>query len=314
VAWPAIVDLLVDPDDCSQLTFDPVRSSMVSATGRTYAFVRDQPVLLPQAGFRSDGWLFPPTIDADGERVLPTRSGRTLVKRYQNLIRGLVGGQGAGGTFVDLVRDQRATVRPRVLVVGGATVGDGCAELIDAPDVDVISFDVYATPDTTFVADAHRIPLSDCSVDGAWIQAVLEHVYRPGDVVAELARVLRPAGLLYAETPFLQPVHEGAFDYVRFTRSGHRMLFARFDEIASGSLGGPAAVVHLGLRGLVGGVSRSQTLARLAYVLTHPLVLLDRLVPPAWRSDFATGSFFLGRLRDDASPTFDAISEYRKTQ
>lgn len=196
-------------------------------------------------------------------------------------------------------------------MIGGATVGDGAAPLIDDPEIDVVSFDVYPTDHTTFVADGHRIPLADASVSAVWIQAVLEHVYRPEVVVAEIVRVLEPGGLVYAETPFLQPVHERAYDYMRFDLSGHRLLFARFDEIEAGPLGGPAAVLNLAVRGLVGGLTRSSLLARIAYGLTQPLVLLDRFVPEGWRVDYATGSYFLGRRSDLEPREFDAPAVYR---
>ena len=62
---------------------------------------------------------------------------------------------------------------------------------------------------TQFVADAHRVPLATESVDALVIQAVLEHVLDPWRVAAEIHRVLRPGGLVYADTPFLQQVHEG---------------------------------------------------------------------------------------------------------
>ena len=72
---------------------------------------------------------------------------------------------------------------------------------------------------------------------------------------------------------------------MRFTQSGHRLLFGRFDRIASGPLGGPAAVFNLGVRGLVGGLTHSRMMARIAYAVTQPMVLLDRFVPESWRVD-----------------------------
>jgi ubiquinone/menaquinone biosynthesis C-methylase UbiE len=69
------------------------------------------------------------------------------------------------------------------------------------------------------VADGHQLPIADGSVDGVWIQAVLEHVLDPSIVVQEIHRVLTPGGVVYAETPFMQPVHEGAYDFTRFSLS-----------------------------------------------------------------------------------------------
>ncbi len=44
----------------------------------------------------------------------------------------------------------------------------------------------------------------------------------------EIHRVLKDDGIVYADTPFMQQVHEGAYDFTRFTLSGHRWLFKNF--------------------------------------------------------------------------------------
>ena len=86
------------------------------------------------------------------------------------------------------------------------------------------------------------------SFDGVVVQAVLEHVLSPATVVAEIHRVLRDGGLVYAETPFMQAVHEGAFDFTRFTDLGHRRLFGRFEEIDRGVAVGPGSSLLWALR------------------------------------------------------------------
>jgi len=119
--------------------------------------------------------------------------------------------------------------RPIVLFVGGKSIGSGIDSLYDDPAIDLIGFDVYPSRHTQFVADGHAIPLADASVDAVVIEAVLE----PARVVAEIHGVLRADGLFYADTPFLQHVHEGPFDFTRFTESGHRWLFRHFELIES---------------------------------------------------------------------------------
>ncbi len=128
-------------------------------------------------------------------------------------------------------------------MIGGGTIGDGLDALYAAPELDIVAFDIFPTPCTQFVADAHRIPLRDGAVDAVVVQAVLEHVLDPWRVAAEIHRVLRPDGLVYADTPFLQPVHEGPYDFTRFTESGHRWLFRDFELIESGVVEGPGAQV-----------------------------------------------------------------------
>src|SRR6202012_1790690 len=100
-------------------------------------------------------------------------------------------------------------------------------------------------------AAGHRLLLADQSVDGVWIQAVLEHVLDPQQVVAEIHRVLRPSGLVYAETPFMQQVHEGPYDFTRFTQSGHRWLFRHFEQIDAGAVTGAGTAAIWSLRYLI---------------------------------------------------------------
>ena len=51
-------------------------------------------------------------------------------------------------------------------------------------------------------------------------------------------RVLKYDGLVYAETPFMQQVHMGKYDFHRFTHLGHRRLFRDFSQIESGVMCG----------------------------------------------------------------------------
>jgi SAM-dependent methyltransferase len=310
VSWQDAAASLVDPVDRSPLVWEPGSRTLRSASGREFHLIDGQPVLLPTEGLEAGGWVFPPIEVVDTGRPKPIRRARRLVKAYQRILRRGVGGQGAGAHFLELVRGLDRGRAPRVLIVGGATVGDGCDIVVDAPDVEVLAFDVYPTYETAFVADAHRIPLADDSVDGVWVQAVLEHVYLPHVVVGEIARVLRTGGYVYAETPFLQPVHEGAYDFCRFSASGHRLLFPQFDEVVSGPLGGPGALLALALRGLLGGFARSPRAARIAFGIAQPVAIVDRLIPLSWRADYATGSYFVGRLDQGLSQPFEAIEIY----
>ena len=314
VTWQSIAEILVDPVERTALRYDGHIDALVSESGR-YPLIGGQPNLLPNTGLLADGWQFPKIEIVAPSRPKPHRQPRSLAKRIRRRMRDGAGARSQHEMFLELVRSGAAPgARPRVLIVGGASVGEGSEALVGAPDIDVVAFDIYPTAETTFVADGHSVPIADASIDAVWVQAVLEHVYRPGCVVAEIARVLRPHGLLYAETPFLQPVHEGAFDYVRFSESGHRLLFPMFEEIASGPLGGPGAMLSLAVRGLVGGLTHSQRCARLAYAASLPLTLLDRFVASEWRTDFAAGCFFLGRLAGPLPREFSPEQTYRGVQ
>lgn len=200
--------------------------------------------------------------------------------------------------------------RARVLVVGGAKIGSGADFLYQTADVDLITFDIYDTPHVTVLADAHAMPFRDGSVDGVWIQAVLEHVVDPVQVVREIERVLRPRGLVFADTPFLWPVHEKAYDFTRWTLSGHRWLFRGFDVLAAGSSSGPGTVSLLALRYLAASLFRSP---KIGQILTLPLLwlrLLDRFCDDQKGLDAAAGIFFYGRKTDAALTAKELIAFY----
>ena len=309
--WRDIADLLVDPIDHAPLAATPAGDALVSTSGNRYAVVHGNPVLLPPHGLVLGGWSFPPITVDDADRPKPARVARTAARRSRRAFEAAGDRHLAVEQLAAELRDRpRGGRRAVVLVVGGATVGQGLDDLLATVDADVVAFDIYPTGETTFVADADRIPLADGTVAAVCVQAVLEHVYRPDVVVAEIRRVLEPGGLVYAETPFLQPVHEGAYDFTRFTVSGHRMLFDGFDHLASGPIGGPGAMANLAVRGLVGGLTRSRALAKLAYALTLPLRLLDRPIPPRARADFCIGAYLLARRSSSPVAPIDPVAIY----
>lgn len=65
--------------------------------------------------------------------------------------------------------------------------------------------------------DGCTIPLEDGSVDSAMATEVLEHCPDPDAVLAEIARVLRPGGVLFFTVPFLWPLHDVPHDEYRYT-------------------------------------------------------------------------------------------------
>jgi SAM-dependent methyltransferase len=208
----------------------------------------------------------------------------------------------------------RLQPRPRVLVVGGGAIGSGLEGFYARQDVDIVAFDIYSSKHVQFVADAHRMPLKNQSVDGVIIQAVLEHVLEPQRVVAEIQRVLRPNGAVYADTPFLQHVHEGAYDFTRFTESGHRYLFRYFREIDSGVVAGPGTQMVWSIDYLLRGLFRSRAAGRLGRLAFFWVRWLDRLVPFPFAVDSASGCYFLGTLSERPISPRDAVLRYGGAQ
>lgn len=230
-----------------------------------------------------------------GSDVYITRRPESVKKRLQRI---------TGGTspvtlancrrFIDEIK--KASTAPRILVIGSGERGQGTDMLWEDGSVARIGIDIYPSHTTDFVADAHELPFGDHSFDGVWIQAVLEHVAEPQRVVAEIERVLKPDGIVYAETPFMQQVHEGAYDFQRFTVTGHRFLFRRFDALAMGGNKGPGVVLAWAIRYFFWGLFRSRKLATLiSYPLLVLLRILDRFMDPRALWDGPSGTYFLGR-------------------
>lgn len=195
-------------------------------------------------------------------------------------------------------------------------VGCGSFRYAESAGRVFVHTDVAFGPTAQYVCDAHDLPFCDESFDMVVASAVLEHVADPQRCVAEFHRVLRPAGWVYAVTPFLQPVHMGAHDFTRFTHLGHRRLFRRFDEVESGMALGPASALTYCLQEFVISFftrSIGRKAARLAALLiTRPLKYLDLILQKkAGAIDAAAGVYFIGVKREQAIPDRDLIRQYR---
>lgn len=142
-----------------------------------------------------------------------------------------------------------------------------------------LNLDLFANVDV--VADAHRLPYADESIDGLHCEAVLEHLEEPARAVAEMARVLRRGRRVFAATPFLQAFHGYPDHFQNFTTSGHRRLFERsgLAVVEAGACVGPAfALADLMrnfLRSQLPGGAAGRVAARAVWPLTLPFRWLD---------------------------------------
>lgn len=116
----------------------------------------------------------------------------------------------------------RRMARGVVLDIGSA---DGHAREWVA-NCDYISLDypatavaMYGTRPDVF-ADGAALPFGAASIDSVLLLEVLEHVGDARAVLAEIARVLKPGGLLLLSVPFLYPLHDAPHDHRRYTAPG----------------------------------------------------------------------------------------------
>lgn len=195
-------------------------------------------------------------------------------------------------------------------------IGAGDARFTASGGGNVVYSDVALAPDTHLIADAHDIPFQDATFDAVFAIAVLEHVADPFRTVSEIRRVLKPGGLVYSVTPFMQQVHMGRYDFTRFTALGHRRLFNWFDECRSGVANGPGMVITWGIEYMLSSFSERPFLRRLlrsaARFVAWPFLLADRyLAKKAGSYDCASAYYFFGRLRDTPLHDRDIIAQYK---
>lgn len=205
---------------------------------------------------------------------------------------------------------------PRVLVIGGSVLGQGMDALTAHFPIELIETDVSFGLRTMLICDAHDIPFDNESFDGVIAQAVLEHVVDPYRCVEEIHRVLKPEGLVYAETPFIQQVHKERYDFTRFTHLGHRRLFRKFEEIESGAVCGTGMALAWSYQYFLLSIMSSKPLrmaARFfARITSFYLKYVDYLlIDTPGTLDAASGFYFMGQKSDRVLADRDLIRLYK---
>lgn len=181
--------------------------------------------------------------------------------------------------------------------------------------VQVICSDIDSDADVDLFCDGHDLPFINESFDAVVTTVVLEHVLYPERAAAEIHRVLTPDGLLYSEVPFMQQVHEGAYDFTRYSLSGHRRLFNRFSELESGMVAGPATALVWSIENFVlAFISRPQlrlvmkAVVRLAFAWLKYIDCFLQNRPEAM--DGASCTYFLGTKMNGHVADDDIIARY----
>lgn len=205
-----------------------------SSCNSCYPIIHGRPTL-----FRNDNNVFqiksylnapPPTVHSkyNISRYIPSPSVNLSRSRVLLRLRNLI----------------CASPGKKVLVVGGGRQRSSLDKiLVGDGKIQVFYCDVDIRADIDVFCDAHDLPFVKESFDAVITTAVLEHVLYPELVAREITRVLKTGGVLYSELPFMQQVHEGAYDFTRYTFSGHRRLLNRFEEIDGGIVAGPATAL-----------------------------------------------------------------------
>jgi SAM-dependent methyltransferase len=108
----------------------------------------------------------------------------------------------------------------------GTVLDNGCG-LRNAYLEKVVNFEIVDHPTTDVLGIGESLPFGDESFDAVLSIAVLEHVRDPFRCAAEITRVLKRGGRLYAIVPHLQPYHGYPHYYYKMTRQGLESLVSR---------------------------------------------------------------------------------------
>ncbi len=206
------------------------------ACGANYGLFRDRPVVL-----REENELFPASVyREDGGDKSAAKPG--MFHKLKRLVP---------GKSVNLAREmmfhrlatEHGTRGSVILVVGCGNQTEQLEAHFPGDGTTFVFCDIDKRTDADVFCDSHELSFRNEVFDGVISTAVLEHVLYPDKVISEIHRVLKQDGFIYSEIPFLQSVHEGAYDFTRFTMSGHRRLMEFFDELKTGMVAGPGTAL-----------------------------------------------------------------------
>lgn len=179
----------------------------------------------------------------------------------------------------------------------GINVGSGTSRLHPR----ITNVDLLPHENVDVVANAERLPFGDASVDLVVSQEAVEHVADPFLAVREMARVLRPGGIAYVQTPFVIGYHPGPTDFWRFSVEGIRRLVeqAGLEVIRIAPSVGPGTGFYRIAVELL--PSAAAMLSPRAYLptkgatalLLSPLKLLDRVLAGTPQIDRIAGGYFV---------------------
>lgn len=120
-------------------------------------------------------------------------------------------------------------------------------------------------------------PIADNHVDYVLSTQVLEHVENYERMIEEIWRTLKPGGIIILNLPFLYPLHGLPNDYQRFTPTKLHRLFARFEIIEMGSIGGFGSSLATLVNNFWNDWTSTGVIQQLVGVLFWPLSLLTNL-------------------------------------
>lgn len=152
------------------------------------------------------------------ERTWPARIRRRPRRRDGNYL------------LLSALVDSLVDARDRYVPQGSSLLDVGCGDkpyypLFAETVAEYVGADVVDGPKVDVVCPLEALAFEDARFDTVLCSQVLEHVREPVTALREIARVLRPSGVLLASTHGTYPYHPHPTDYWRWTQDGLRALF-----------------------------------------------------------------------------------------
>lgn len=146
----------------------------------------------------------------------------------------------------------------------------------------VVNYDVADYESTDILGTKDALPFTDNAFDAVLALSGLEHAQDPFAFAAEIARVLKPGGILVCAAPFLQPAQRHPEHYFNMTGEGLRALFEQDLEIdeqiapPSGPVQALVAMAQQWVKGLTGRAREEFLAMRIQDLLRTPGALHNR--------------------------------------
>lgn len=165
---------------------------------------------------------------------------------------------------------------------------------VDLPTFGPQAADIFAT--------ALQLPFQDAACDVMLCTEVLEHVPEPDLLFREIARLMKPGGILVLTTPQTWGLHLEPHDYFRYTRYGLEALATRTGLIVQ------SVQPTCGVWATLG--QRAADIFNLRYGIGSPLVI--RCIVLLFCAVWNTVALMLDRLDGHRGDTLDNVLVARK--
>ncbi|MBJ11471.1 MAG: methyltransferase type 11 [Candidatus Marinimicrobia bacterium] len=310
------VDVLCCPVCYSELEFNRHNYICSNSSCQIYYPIVDEiPILLNE---KKSIFTIDSFVQKKQTTFISNSKGKVKLKKLINKIIPSINGNYVSyeklKSFKKIINDEISN--PKILIIGSGFESQGIKNNFSkSQNMLILDTDVSFSSNIDVICDAHCLPFSNESFDAVILQAVLEHVIDPYNCVNEVKRVLKRDGFVYAETPFMQQLHQAPFDFTRFTFLGHRWLFRGFIHIDSGVVCGPGMALAWSIRGLIKNMVKNRILSRIFTIITHLcffwLKYIDYIIVKRKSAalDSASSLFFIGRL-NQIDMTFNELINY----